>query len=179
MTSVIHNSINQSQTQLKQSFCSPYKIVFIGQNFVGKTSILTKYISNSFIQNYIPTIGLGYYKKEIKFPHFSNCTLSFELWDTSCLEKAAGINLQIIETAHIIVMVYDITKKETLDYLKKYIQECKVPEHVLLVVVCNKIDKQEETDINDSQGKEFARSINAVFHLTSAKTSSGIKVSII
>lgn len=168
----------QSQLSSKQLFSTHHKTVFIGQHCVGKTSILSQYMNKTFMQNYIPTIGLGYHIREVKLPQSNNYLLSFELWDTSSFEKAEVINLQIVQEANIIVMTYDITRKETLEYLKKYHQNSKIPEHALLVVVCNKIDKQDETENNDSQGREFAKSINAIFHSTSAKTSAGIKVSI-
>ena len=66
-----------------------YRIVLFGDSAVGKTSFMNKYIKNDDIQNYLPTIGVDFGAKIIKYDNHkiikydNHKIIKVHLWDTS------------------------------------------------------------------------------------------------
>ena len=84
------------------------KVVFLGESEVGKTSLIDRYISGGFYDH--PTSTANYSSKKI------NCDgkeYTFDIWDTSGYEKYRALTKYFIIDAHIIVLVYDISRKKT------------------------------------------------------------------
>ena len=75
------------------------------------------------------------------------------------------------------ILVYDVRRKESFESLKEYWHEqLKISgeENMIFGVAGNKCDLFQEEKVTEEEGKKFAKSINAVFYLTSCKESIGI-----
>jgi len=58
-----------------------FKIVLLGSSAVGKTSLVTKYCLGASSQEYGPTVGGVYYKKDVKMR--SGIVMTLNIWDTA------------------------------------------------------------------------------------------------
>ena len=75
------------------------------------------------------------------------------------------------------ILVYDITRKESFENLKTCwyhdIKEHGDPD-IILGIAGNKCDLYEYEDVSEKEARDFAKSIDAVFYLTSAQSNTGI-----
>ena len=107
----------------KQSI--PCKVVLIGESGVGKTSIISRYISNTFSSVLMATPGANFTTKTI-FLKDENQSIKFEIWDTAGQEKDRALAKVFYKNAAVCILVYDITRRASFEELKKYwIQELK------------------------------------------------------
>ena len=153
------------------------KIVLIGDCGVGKSSISLRYTSNEFEDNYTSTGGAAYSTKLIQ-KYGDN--LQLDIWDTAGQERYRSLGRTFYKDAFIVILVYDITRKDSFDNLKNiWIEELDKngEEKPILAIVGNKIDQyEEEVTVNEEEARKYAESINAVFLQVSAKTGSNIEV---
>lgn len=93
------------------------KIILLGESGVGKTCIINRYVLNEFKQEE-STIGASFTTKELKVS--SKDTYVLDIWDTAGSEKFRAVNRIFYQGAFIVLLVYDITSKESFEELKKY-----------------------------------------------------------
>ena len=151
------------------------KVVLLGDSGVGKTCIISRYISGSFDKNITSTNGASYCSKMVKFEELGK-NLLLDIWDTAGQEKYRSLTKFFYKDATIVILVYDITREDSFDNLKNYwynqLQEnCK---NVVLGMAGNKCDLYEEEKVTEIEAREFADSIGAIFELTSARNNTGI-----
>ena len=103
----------------------PCKVVLIGESGVGKTSIISRYISNTFSSVLMATPGANFTTKTILLKD-ENQSIKFEIWDTAGQEKYRALAKVFYKNAAVCILVYDITRRASFEELKKYwIQELK------------------------------------------------------
>ena len=152
------------------------KVVLIGDGGVGKTCIISRFISNEFDKEVESTDGASYGTKELELPKL-NKKINLDIWDTAGQERYKSLTKFFYKDAQIIIMVYDITKKLTFENIKnqwyKEIQELS-GKNFILGIAGNKSDLYESEQVSEKEAREYAKSINAVFSLTSAQNNTGI-----
>ena len=153
------------------------KVVLIGDGGVGKTCIISRFISNEFDKEVESTDGASYGTKELELPKLSK-KINLDIWDTAGQERYKSLTKFFYKDAQIIIMVYDITKKLTFENIKnqwyKEIQELS-GKNFILGIAGNKSDLYESEEVPEKEAREYAQSINAVYSLTSAQNNTGIK----
>ena len=103
----------------------PCKVVLIGESGVGKTSIISRYMTDKFSATLGSTPGANFTTKTI-FLKDENQSIKFEIWDTAGQEKFRSLAKVFYKNAAICILVYDITKKQTFEELQKFwIEEIK------------------------------------------------------
>ena len=95
------------------------KVVLIGESGVGKTSIISRYITNTFNSQQLPTTGATFISKTIILED-ENSSIKFELWDTAGQERYRALAKVFYKNAAVCVLVYDITRKSSYEALKNY-----------------------------------------------------------
>lgn len=154
------------------------KVVLLGESGVGKTSIISQFTSGVFDPNIVTSITAQFISKTIIYKEY-NKSLRFDIWDTAGQEKFRSLAKIFYKDAKIIVLVYDITSKKNFTELKNYWYEQQTKLNAdcdpIFAVVANKSDLYGEQQVSDEEGKDFAKSINAIFQSTSAKSDSGIQ----
>ena len=95
------------------------KVVLLGESGVGKTSIIQRYINNTFSQGISSTGGANFTTKTMKFEEEKN-TVKFEIWDTAGEERFRSLAKVFYKNAAICVLVYDITRRESFEELEKF-----------------------------------------------------------
>ena len=96
------------------------KVVLLGESGVGKTCIIARFINNTFEDNIMSTTGASYAGKTMAFDEFQRKTIKFEIWDTAGQEKYRSLTKIFYKDAGVAILVYDITRKESFDEIKKY-----------------------------------------------------------
>ena len=152
------------------------KIVLLGDSGVGKTCIISRYISGAFDHNAPSTNGASYASKIINFEKL-NKTISLDIWDTAGQEKYKALTKFFYKDAAVCILVYDITRKESFQSLKDFwysqLKE-NSEENIVLGVAGNKCDLFEHEEVTEEEAREWAKKIGAVFELTSAQNNTGI-----
>jgi small GTP-binding protein len=95
------------------------KSILIGETGVGKTCLIERFVSDEFNKNQISSSGASYTKKMLNFPEY-NKSIDLEIWDTAGQEKYRGIAKIFYKDAKIIILVYDITNRQTFVEIKDY-----------------------------------------------------------
>ena len=152
------------------------KVVLLGDSGVGKTCIISRYISGAFDHNSPSTNGASYASKIIVFENL-NKAISLDIWDTAGQEKYKSLTKFFYKDASVAILVYDITQKESFENMKNYwyeqLQEFG-SKKIILGVAGNKCDMYDKEEVNENDAKEFADKIGAFFEITSAKNNTGI-----
>ena len=152
------------------------KVVLVGDSGVGKTCIISRYISGAFNQNSPSTNGASYASKLINFEELKK-TISLDIWDTAGQEKYKSLTKFFYKDAAVAILVYDVTNRNSFESMKNFwygqIQDFG-SKNIILGVAGNKCDMYEKEEVNENEGKEFAESIGAFFEITSAKNNTGI-----
>ena len=153
------------------------KITLIGSSGVGKTCIIRRYCHNENNEVLRSTSGATYYSNLITI---SNKLIQIDLWDTNCQEKALSITKLFFKDANIVIIVYEITNKNSFEKLKTfwypYVKEYG-EKYSILAVVGNKSDLYKHEEVNEDEAREYAKQIGATFMLVSSK--SGDKVALL
>ena len=153
-----------------------HKIVLLGDSGVGKTCIISRFISGQFDINVNSTNGASYASKKIDYPELGK-SLMLDIWDTAGQEKYKSLTKFFYKDAAMVILVYDITRKVSFDNLKNFwYKEIQTygEKNIVLAIAGNKSDLYDDEAIPEKEAREFAKSIDAVFALTSAQNNSGI-----
>ena len=145
------------------------KLIVVGNQGTGKSCILNRFINETFDEKYQATIGLDFQSKNITI-HDQDVRLI--IYDTAGQEKFRSLIPMYIREAQIILLVYDITDKESFDAMPNWIQEVKevINKEVVFALIGNKIDLEGQRNVSYEEGKKLAEKNNFVFQEVSAKT---------
>ena len=152
------------------------KIVLLGDSGVGKTCLISRFISGQFDANVNSTNGASYASKKVEFPELGK-SLVLDIWDTAGQEKYKSLTKFFYKDAAMVVLVYDITRRESFDNLKNFwYKEIKEygEKDIVLGIAGNKSDLYDDEAVPEKEAREFADSIDAIFTLTSAQNNSGV-----
>lgn len=152
-----------------------YKIIVIGDPQVGKTSLLTKYAQKKFKENYIRTMGANITKQMVDLDNGTRIDLL--VWDIAGQREVSEMFPSYFDGANGIIIVFDITRSETLSNVSVWYKECLKNNigHVPMILVGNKIDLERKILINEEMA--VASQLNIPYFETSAKT--GVNVNVI
>ena len=101
------------------------KVVLIGESGVGKTSIISRYMTDKFSASLGSTPGANFTTKTV-FLKDENQSIKFEIWDTAGQEKFRSLAKVFYKNAAICVLVYEITRRASFEELQKFwIEEIK------------------------------------------------------
>ena len=95
------------------------KVVLIGEAGVGKTSIIQRFVTNTFNPYQRSTGGANFIEKKMEFKDI-NLKIKFEIWDTAGQEKFRSLARVFYNNASVCIMVYDITSKKSFEELKNF-----------------------------------------------------------
>lgn len=150
------------------------KVTMLGDANAGKSSLIQRFISNSFSDHSNPTIGATFLSKIVDFDKRS---LKLCIWDTAGQERYYSLAASYSRDSRACVMVYDITIRESFLNLTRWYNSIKdqINPETILVVVGNKDDMVEKEATPLQEAQDFARSIKAMYMRTSAKLGTGVK----
>lgn len=144
---------------------------------VGKTSLITRFMYDTFDDQYAATIGIDFLLKTMYLE--DNKTIRLQLWDTAGQERFRSLIPSYIRDSHVAVICYDITNKKSFENLNKWIQDVKLErgDDVIIVVVGNKSDLNNKRQVTMEECEAYLKSINGKFCIeTSTKANHNVKL---
>ena len=149
-----------------------YKLIFLGDQSVGKSCILNRFMNDTFTEEYQATIGLDFQSKNVQI---DGQDIHLLLYDTAGQEKFRSLIPMYTRDANIILLVYDIASKDSFDHLPDWIHDLSNVkfDEVIFALVGNKNDLEEQRQVSKDEGLKFAEENNYIFEEISAKTGDG------
>ena len=150
-----------------------YKLIIVGDSFVGKTNIMSQYIRKEFSLNTKSTVGVEFGAKIIKI---ENKMIKAQIWDTAGEERYRSVTNAYYKGAKGAFVVYDITNKLSFESVEKWIQDLKInsDHNITLLLIGNKKDLEDKREVSKEDGEEKAKTFGLGFIETSACTGENI-----
>ena len=148
-----------------------FKVVFLGESAVGKSSICLRLTCDKFQNFSESTIGASFIGHKHKDAYL-------EIWDTAGQERYRSLTPMYYRGAHACIMVYDVSNRDTFQRLRDWITSILAnKEDPLVLIIGNKMD-HEHREVTAKEGQEYAEMIGAIFYETSALSGQNVVQSI-
>ena len=150
-----------------ENFEMMFKVVIVGDQFVGKTNIMSKYLKNEFHEDSKATVGVEFGSKQF---NVEGHAIKAQIWDTAGQERYKAITSAYYKGAKGAFVVYDITRKGSFDSIDKWVNDLTstADKKLTIVIIGNKSDLEDQRQITKEQGQEKASKLEAAFLETSA-----------
>ncbi|XP_076679587.1 ras-related protein RabJ [Andrena cerasifolii] len=150
------------------------KVVALGSQGVGKTSMIISYIEKAFKQHVNPTIAASFFTCKL---NVENARVMLQVWDTAGQERFKSMAPMYYRNASAAMLVFDLTKYNTFAAMKGWVTELRrnVEQAMILVVIGNKSDLRNERQVDVEEGRVYATKIGASYYETSALQNNGIE----
>jgi Ras-related protein Rab-6A len=148
--------------------------VFLGDQGVGKTCIINRFVYDSFDKNYQATIGIDFLSKTM---YLEDRTVRLQLWDTAGQERFRSLIPSYIRDSSIAVVVYDTTSRTSFLNSSKWIDDIRSErgDDVIIMLVGNKTDLGDRRQVSVEEGEVKASEEKILFIETSAKAGFNVK----
>ncbi|KPA78213.1 small GTPase putativesimilar to Ras-related protein Rab-21 [Leptomonas pyrrhocoris] len=161
-----------------------FKVVLLGEGRVGKTSLISRYVSNSFDDKEASTVQANMYSSKAVPINDTNgapgsvSEVNLALWDTAGQERFHALAPMYYRNADGAIIVYDVTDADTLRKVRTWAKElyAVVGEGNIQLVLCgNKMDTPaSEQEVAEGEGASVAAELGASHFFASAKTGQNV-----
>lgn len=157
-----------SEAMLNKEADYQLKFAVIGNAGVGKSTIVCNFAHHIISEDYNATIGMDFVSRQ--FIGANNKLINIQLWDTAGSERFKSLCLGAFKAAICIILVYDITNKQSFNDVVKWMQDIEdnCIDDVEIILIGNKCDLNHERVISFEQGRKFADDRKCMFRETSA-----------
>ena len=148
------------------------KVCMLGATGVGKTSLVSRFVTSLFSDKYLTTIGVKVDKKMVAV---DGQDVTLMLWDIYGQDEFQTVRESYLRGASAYLLVADGTRQLTLDTARELQKKAEnVIGPVPFILVLNKMDLQEEWRVDDRALWKLAEDGWPVIR-TSAKTGAGVE----
>ncbi|XP_033734143.1 ras-related protein Rab-13-like [Pecten maximus] len=150
------------------------RLLLVGETGVGKTCLLCRYANNEFMDTHITTIGVDFKLRRVEV---DDKVVKAQIWDTAGQERFESITKQFYRRAQGILLVYDITSRQSYEAVPKWLSYIHqfANEDVQIMLLGNKTDQQLRRMVTTKEATRFAEENNLLFFETSAKSSGNLE----
>mmetsp|Transcript_87207 Transcript_87207/g.145460 ORF Transcript_87207/g.145460 Transcript_87207/m.145460 type:complete len:238 (-) Transcript_87207:550-1263(-) len=151
-----------------------YKLVFLGDHSVGKTSIITRFMYDTFDKQYQATIGIDFLSQTM---YLEDRVVRLQLWDTAGQERYRSLIPSYIRDSSVAIIVYDVTNHESFRNTNRWLEDVRAErgQDALIMLVGNKTDLADRRQVTLEEGEAKAKEQNVMFIETSAKVGLNVK----
>lgn len=155
------------------------KVLFLGDVGTGKTNIISNFCGNNFDEIHIPTIGLDFKTTFIDLDNLNNnpdnSKIKVQLIDCSGNERFMSLLKNFSKKSEILIMVYDVTKRNSLDNIEKWYKllqnfNYNFNDDLVKILIGNKKDLTDSIRVGYNDGKALADKYGMIFYDVSCKT---------
>jgi len=150
------------------------KIILGGDGGVGKTTLIHRYITNSFIDSTKLTIGAAFHTHEIEYDEH---TVLVQIWDLGGQTqfKQMGLFGKYFKGASVSVIMFDLTRLSTIDSIPFWADLAKNSGNCKLILVGGKKDLAGDLSLTKDDFTDFFEQYNFIdYHETSSATGEGV-----
>ncbi|GJJ12513.1 GTPase Ryh1 [Clathrus columnatus] len=175
-------SATNTSTDFTASPLKRTKIVLLGDQSVGKTSLITRFMYDTFDNTYQATIGIDFLSKTM---YLEDRTVRLQLWDTAGQRLNLNVNQErfrslipsYIRDSSVAMVVFDITNRNSFLSTTKWIDDVRSERgtDVLIVLVGNKADLSDKRQVTHEEATAKATELGIMFMETSAKAGHNVK----
>lgn len=146
-----------------------YKLVVVGNANCGKTSLINRYISDTFSSQMSCTIGIEFVHKEL------NDETRLVIWDTAGQERFQSVGSALFRGADVVMFVYDVSIIDSFNGLENWYRQYLThgDQNAIKILIGNKIDL--EHIVKSEDAKSWAVGHDMVYEEASAKSSKGVR----
>ncbi|UCH88821.1 MAG: GTP-binding protein [Thermoplasmata archaeon] len=147
------------------------KVCLCGDPAVGKTSLVRRYVTGMFSENYISTLGTVITKKDITIPE-ENCNVTMMIWDISGQAEFKRIHASAFKHAEGAFAVCDILRPQSAMNLYDWIANLRkyTNPDIPIIIMVNKIDLAGNNRSYMSKIEMILENLDYPILTTSAKT---------
>ena len=152
-----------------------FKVVLIGNEAVGKTSLILRYINNTFSENYIATLGVNFLTKDLIS---DGQDTRLVIWDIGGQETWKAKLPLYLKGADGPIIVFDLTRPLTFIAVEDWLIKLKsiAGETIPFILVGNKNDLADLRKVKDKDVKRFLKKHDySLFYKSSAKTGENVE----
>lgn len=160
---------------MEKKYEDKFNVMIIGDEKVGKTAILERFLKKTFLSERKQTIGIEHYDKVIKH---ENKDFLFKVWDTAGQEKFRVMSRSYYQKAHGMILTCALNNRESFSNLRVWLNSLKESvgsdSNIQLIIIANKFDLEEEKEVEEAEINQKAEELGIEYFLTSAKTGKDI-----
>jgi small GTP-binding protein len=149
------------------------KLLIIGESAVGKSCLLLRFAEDSFSETFLSTIGIDFKVRPVEI---DGQKVKLQIWDTAGQEQFRTITKAYYRGAHGIMLVFDVTKRETFEQTRQWMASIRenVTDEVATILIGNKSDMPDRI-ISREEGEGMAKEFGVEYFETSAKSGEGVE----
>ena len=165
----------EAQSSGISSQVKKFKIVFLGDLSVGKTSIINQFMYGTFDPLHQPTIGIDFLSKTM---YLEDRTIRLQLWDTAGQERFRSLIPGYIRDCSMAVVVFDLTQKQSFVSVDKWIEDVRNERgsDVVISIAANKSDLEDRKMVSSEEMEKKSKELNVKILEVSAKTGNNVKL---
>jgi len=159
----------------KKDYNYLFKVLILGDSFVGKTNMLKRFLNDEFDMNTKETVGVEFGSKNFILGEKEDIVKA-QIWDTAGQERYRSVTKAYYKGAKGALLVYDITRKATFENIDNWLIDLRTnaDKDILILLIGNKSDLIDTREISEEEARTKAEQYNIAFLETSAKTGDNI-----
>ena len=159
----------------KREKLKEYKIIVLGDLGVGKSSLIYRYLNNTF-KNDIPEESIKSENNRKILQIDENIRIRLNIWDTARQEKTGNIFKKYYIDIYGAILVFDLTNKESFQNINKWLKELKdnSPKDIVYCFVGNKSDLIDEKKLKFEEIKELTQ--DNLYYEVSSKNGNNVSL---
>ena len=144
-----------------------FKVVLVGDSFVGKTNIMSRYLKNEFHEDSKASVGVEFGSKQFTI---DGHTVKAQIWDTAGQERYKAITSAYYKGAKGAFIVYDITRKNSFESVERWVSDVTsvADKKITIVLIGNKSDLEDQRQVTKEEAQDKANKLEIAFMETSA-----------
>ena len=168
------NNHNQKNIEIIPETNDPadlsFKVIIIGDSFVGKSSLANKAVKNKFDTGYNATLGFDYFSF---FVRIDKKLLKLQIWDTCGQEIYNSLISNFYRNCSLAIMVYGINNRASFEHIDNWLKQIKISSNpdAKIFLIGNKKDLEDERQVSYEEAKKYSEDLEfSNFFETSAKS---------
>jgi Ras-related protein Rab-6A len=161
-------------TTVSTSYRSRFKVVFLGDMEVGKTSFISRFVLDSFNNVYQATVGIDFLSKSLQL---DDRVVRLQLWDTAGQEKFRSIIPSYVRDSSIVFIIFDLANRASFKNVDEWYSKVQAESHedAIVMLVGNKSDLVDQRQVTTEEGEAKAKELGLIYGEASAKTGNNVR----
>jgi Ras-related protein Rab-11A len=158
----------------KKDYNYLFKILILGDSFVGKTNMLKRFLHDEFDMNTKETVGVEFGSKN--FIMDEKDIVKAQIWDTAGQERYRSVTKAYYKGAKGALLVYDISRRNTFENIDNWLIDLRTngDKDILIILIGNKCDLIDKREVSVEEAQTKAEQYNIAYMETSAKNGDNI-----